>query len=463
MAVKLSERAYKKWLQKRKQTLIAFTLQNVLIGTEFSLTFLTLWLYLKEMVKPDYPKVYYSAISSSYLLISMSSSLVIGRLSDRYRNVRRTAIVLNILAAFGNVIYALPFSPFLLLFGRLLSGFGGPLRSVIIGELARVYSNEELLSIYSVMGMAYSIGFVFGPGINFAFKSVNVEIGAWNITYLNLPSLFLAVLFIIQIMLTLYFVHDLSKEYDLKEEDGLSIKRSNAAQCDSQVTISYFETEDSPLITKRCNNMPSTINVLKQLFSKLPTTLLLCSAFFENYFVVSFDIWLPLLVVDVLKWSIVELNLIVLLTGVSCIASCIILIFKTPVDKTIYLLAIFSTISIIFSESTFMVLSYISNCLPLSITLWIIFGISYCFLIVTEEIFLVGCLAKMVSSHIQTYVDSIRLTMYRLGGLAALATSALIFDYILIVGTVHVVLVVIGITLLIYERHALRYPKIIIY
>ena len=60
--------------------MIVFIIEILFIGFEYSATFLTLWLYIENIVKPKSPKVYYSAISGSYLLGSLLFSMFLGKI-----------------------------------------------------------------------------------------------------------------------------------------------------------------------------------------------------------------------------------------------------------------------------------------------------------------------------------------------------------------------------------------------
>ena len=48
--------------------------------------------------------------------------------------------------------------------------------TIFSGELARSYPQEELPSKFSTMGMAFGLGFIVGPGINFAFLKMDFQL-----------------------------------------------------------------------------------------------------------------------------------------------------------------------------------------------------------------------------------------------------------------------------------------------
>ena len=117
----------------------------------------------------------------------------------------------------GNVLYAMQFSPWLLFAGRCIAGLSGSSRSVISGEIARCYFRENLCSKLSLVGVAFGIGAVFGPVINSLFLSTDICVGHWHITELNMPGVYVAVIFALLQIAVFMLGHDLSKEYDPKE------------------------------------------------------------------------------------------------------------------------------------------------------------------------------------------------------------------------------------------------------
>ncbi|XP_057289463.1 uncharacterized protein LOC130612180 [Hydractinia symbiolongicarpus] len=467
----------KRWERKRKLTTIAFALECLFLGMEYSVTFLTLWLYLRELVQTSSPKLFYSFISAAYLVAGVVSSIFIGRLVDRYRNVRQTIFICNFMVIIGNILYALPFSAWFLLFGRLISGIGGPLRSVISGELARCYPSDKLSSKLSIMGMMFASGFLVGPGFNFAFKSVNVGIGKWKIEYVNAPGLYMAVLFILLQIICTFLVFDLSKEYDLKEnekEHAEANKKSdhnvhygslstNETTKVHEFSITYnTKTENNPLIKEVNDKKQTMFLVTKELFKCIDTLLLLCGSFFSTFCIVVSDMWLPMLVVDVMNWSITELNIIVLCGAITCFISMFYFSWRTPSDGVLFILAVLSTIFLTVLIGVLTFLYFYHSRLSINIFMWVVYDIGFGILIILEEIFFIGCLAKMVSSRIQTYAESVRLSMSRLGALTGLLTSATLFEWMKVVGPIYMAMSLLLACLIILRRKRLQRPTLLI-
>ena len=282
-----TQKQSKQWEQHRKSTTLIFAIESAVMGMEYSVTFLTLWLYIKDLVKPDHPKVYYGVISACYMFSSILSSLIVASFVDRYRRVKTVFLSVNVIVIIGNIIYALPFSPWILIAGRLLSGLAGALKPVISGELARCYPSEELPSKFAIIGASFVSGFVTGPAINFAFKSCNFWIGGWHITYENIPGLYMAALYFIVEIMCLFMVFDISREYDLKAERYELIEMDRKNSTDNAIEICEPNSpENSPLLINKITP-PSVMSVCKTLLHDFDAGLILALSFFSMYLIVS--------------------------------------------------------------------------------------------------------------------------------------------------------------------------------
>ncbi|XP_066924052.1 uncharacterized protein [Clytia hemisphaerica] len=547
----------KQWERKRYWTTKAFTLECIMLGMEYSVTFLTLWLYIKEMINTDQPKLFYSLVASSYLIAAVILSVFIGRWVDRTRKVRQIFLICNTLVIIGNIMYAFHFSPWFLVFGRLVSGADGPLRSVISGEIARCYPDSEVLSRFSSMGMAFALGFIVGPGVNFMFTTVDFNIGAWHVTYVNIPGVYMALFFFITQICVFFMVHDLSREYDLKADAILKpilpgdIKPlpvttsffyapSNAntqSQSDrftksvqipvkpKETTINFYDdtlietalrtqqeqerrnkfkmqrlemsgmfirpfafpklasnqvvpviTEDSSLTSSSSSNYSSISSssstssdeqskadhILCTILTNADSLLILALTFILWYWMVAFDMWLPIMVVDVMEMSITELNGIVF--GFGCISAVIlgIMSLKSFSDRMLYNLSIICMIALALMELIFIYMRFRHSQMYINIVLWIIWGTLFAIVVIMDEVFLVGVMAKMTSSKVQTFSESLRLSMSRFGALLALLTSAALFEWIEYVCGVGVIVSLLTLVILIKRRKSLRAPVICI-
>ena len=432
-----------------------FVCQGAALGMEYSLTFITLWLYLETVIKEKYIILFYSLISAAYLMAQIVSSVVFGRIVDRHRNTRMIFLIGNSLVVIGNFLYMLPFSSWCLLAGRLISGGGGCLRSVMTGEIARSFNGHELSSKFSLMGMAFGMGFVLGPGINFAFINTNFWIGRAHITYANAPGLYLAIIFILMQVIASLFVSDLSKEYDLKQHHV------------EEITRKYKETD--PLILNECQTTSSvfvqpmtSFSVFIKVSSHCDTVIVLIFSFMLMYCLVAMDLWQPLVVVELIHWGVLELNIIVLGYGIASVGVMLVLSRWPLNDHAMVYFSIFCSVSVSVMLLIFLAFKLYHTNLVFNIILWVIYGVLVAMVVVMEEIFLIGIMAKMTSSTVQSFTESIRLAASRSGALLALLTTAAAFEYLEYVCTALAIITFLGGILLYWRRKPFQEPKILI-
>ena len=157
------------------------------------------------------------------------------------------------------------------------------------------------------------------------------------------------------------------------------------------------------------------------------------------------------------------MNAIVFGSGVACAAVLLLSILKSPSDLQIYVAALFSTLGLVLLIIVFLTLSMYHSNLLYNIVMWVIFAVSFGIVLIMDEVFLVSCLAKTVSSRIQTIAESIRLSMNRLAALLALLTASFLFEWIKVVACFYIIVCIITLTLFVLRRKVLMHPTIKIY
>ena len=449
----IEEKYMEQWERKRSRAMKAFTCQAAALGMEYSLTFITLWLYLETLIKEEQIVFFYSIVSAAYLSSQVLTSIIFGRIVDRYRNVSLMFFIGNSLIIVGNILYTLPFSSWCLVAGRFLSGGGGCLRSIMTSEIARSFPEEKLSSKFALMGMAFGLGFVLGPAINFAFINANFWIGSVHITYANAPGLYLAVIFIMVQIMAIFLVSDLSKEYDLKQHYVNKI----------------LLNEKEPLlgnndrkISKKKNRISSCI-VLNAILKHFDTFLILAFSFTLMYCLVAMDLWQPLIVVELMKWGVLELNIIIFYYGFAAVVIMLLLSYRPLSNHHMVYFSILCTLSITVLLLIVVTFTLYHTNLVLNIILWVVYGTLTAVVVVMEEIFLIGIMAKMTSSSVQAFTESIRLAASRSGALMALLSAAPVFPYLHYFCACLATLTFIGAAVLFCRRKPFQNPKILIH
>ncbi|XP_047140587.1 uncharacterized protein LOC124815820 [Hydra vulgaris] len=444
-------------LLKRKCTFIAFSLQLFVIGMEYSMTFLTLWSYINEMINTNTPKIYYSAVSVSYMLASIIATPFVGRIVDKSRNVKACFLTNNLLMFIGNFLYCLHFSPYFLIGGRIIAGFGGSLKSVVYSETIRIYSASETSSKLSILSVMYNLGFTIGPVFNLFFKNINFFIGGLQLRYVNFPGFFLGFLCLFMEIITVTMVHNVSKEFDSKDEKAFLY-----CLIENEQTLNEFHeklpkfTVELPMIPENMqliqnsnisqnNPKPQSkkytgFHILKVLFVNFNSALLLFSSLFLSFFIVNTDIWLPLLVIEKMNLSMIEMNISFFGASGFCVFILIVFIRKPCSDNNLIILLIIVLFGLSVVSASFIILSHYPDNKVLNFFLCIVYMLSFGGAPIITDVFFVNTLAKMIKPNILTFADSIRSTMDSTGVLLALSCSAFMFDYVDLFGTLYVII-----------------------
>uniref|UniRef100_A0A7M6DLX6 Major facilitator superfamily (MFS) profile domain-containing protein n=1 Tax=Clytia hemisphaerica TaxID=252671 RepID=A0A7M6DLX6_9CNID len=435
--------SYKQWLKKRQITTKLFYFIGLILGIEYSFTFATLLVYLKDFLQvKNNLNIFYSCISGIYILSMIISSVFVGKIFDRTRRTRLIFSFILALVTIGNVLYTIPISPYLLLFGRLLSGLGDCLRAIIVAEVARSFAPDEVVSQISAVSCTYVVGFTLGPCINSAFVRADFWFLGVHVEYSNGASLVTCFLYMIAFFLSLFFVSDLSREFDLKEAlKSFSAEELEEASLDSEqklITNERFESdheESTPMIENKSSfktgNEMETMFVLRKFFTNLDTILILVMSFTTMFCVVVYDLWVPLACIELLNWTNLDINLIYLTNGTISLLFLLVGIFKPPkTDKMIYLgYAAFPSIMIIFGAFFFFKFDT-WHIIWLDAFLWLVTCLCLSIIITAEELFLITTLAKMVPSQAQSISEGIRLASTRLGSALGLFTATFTFQHL---------------------------------
>lgn len=239
------------WREKRQRLFIYWCFTNFIHGMIHSIRYSSQYLYFKDVMRVSNPDFLYGLSVSFIGASGVIFPLFISPLIDRTRKIKQAIFVVNILGLFGNLLYALPFSPALPLIGQLLAGTTPAFGVIAMGEISRCYSSKKLTKRVSALSLIYSIGTFTSIGLVFTFLYIDFDIGKLHINYANMPGIFLALAFALSTLLAPCLVSDISKEFDLKLEER--IKRSSGGSTPKKLS----STEPTPDLSTRSSSAES--------------------------------------------------------------------------------------------------------------------------------------------------------------------------------------------------------------
>ena len=208
------ERKNVSFVWKRRLTVTAFCIRMFLIGVEYAIILPSVWLYLKTFQVKTW---FLGLVVAVYTVAAMISLPIVGRLFDKTRRTKEIMFVMNTFEFVGSLIYAMPFSPWLMLVGRFLAGLGDGFFAAANGEITRVFPASKRIGVFALLEVGRVLGITFGPSLNFFLENIDFYIAKWHIFYGPAPGLFMAIIWLLMQVVTFFMVFDLSK-HEVGEE-----------------------------------------------------------------------------------------------------------------------------------------------------------------------------------------------------------------------------------------------------
>jgi multidrug resistance protein len=135
--------------------------------------------------------------SSNALMVTMMTVLyaaaqffaapILGKLGDRFG--RRPVLLISILgSAVGYLIFGIGGALWILLLSRLIDGFTGGNQSTAAAYIADVSKPEERAKNFTLIGMAYGLGFILGPALGGALSPISLNAPVFAAAGLSLAA-----------------------------------------------------------------------------------------------------------------------------------------------------------------------------------------------------------------------------------------------------------------------------------
>lgn len=406
---------------------IIFSLQCFCIGIDYSSSFISVWPYLKNMIKPESPKYFYLAICSSYHISAIVMSIILGKYIDQRGSVRKTFICVNMLMVIGSIVYVMPFSPWLPVLGRFIAGVGGALIPITAGETAKCYPSSVMKRKFSLFYSLYNAGFIIGPGVMLTFKSVNICLSVLNIRYENFCGLLTVVLMSSLAVISYIALDDVSNIYHI-----------NKTMVDQE--------------TKRDVSWCS-------LCSHVDVGFILILSFFGKYFYCAVEMWLPLLIMEVRRESITEMNMMMMTSGLISVIVLVIFSIIRISNSQIFYFSVLGNLSFCGVLGVYLLYYFFPLNAYVKMTGTLVYGVSLAGLGVSDGIFVINTLAIMSPPSKQALAESTRVSFGRAGFLCALILSPWLFDWMPFVTLVYICIVLCQAIFMLVRIKTLICPK----
>ena len=477
---------WKTWKQKRRNTMIGFCIVCIVSGVDYGIVFATFYKYLTNHVSSTHPLLMYGFAITLFTAFSTIYAMVAAYLLDKYGKIRYYVNITLVIQILGNIFYIIPFAPFIL-FGRFLAGAGDSLPNMLSGEAMKIYGKEGGTAVWKISS-AYSIGWAFSPVLSLVFMNVKLQLGFIEVDYTNIAGIVLVVLCSITLMLVNIIIHDCSNEFNLKEylskniivpdenheffeipEIECSKKESSIEEtpvnndyefdtfhcensisetsCTNEEEMSRFSRSSSSnddhtsdeesgyekrkLLGPSLSYKKHSKLTLATCLMKHPVILLIYVAdMFFIYCLFTLDILIPLIVLELLQWSFESLTIILTVYSVVYTISLFILSNVCTTNRSIFILSICSMIFQVVGLATTTCIKVLERQSTRDIILIILLLVSFIFMWFIQEIFFITTLAKMVSSDVQNFAESIRFGGSNISCLVAALISSVTLNYL---------------------------------
>ena len=410
----------------------------------------TIWIYVTTQILTNKPYLVFAILNAIIFLPSVLLNPFIGYFGDKFRRPKLMLCITNMLSIVGSVLYMLYYSARYPIIGGFLLGFRFPLRSIMVAEIARSYSEDEVSRKLPLFSNFYYVGLCPTVVILIFFDKVDIHIGGFHIQYGNINAIFIIVMTIITQVLAVFYAHDLSMEYDLKQEEATQSKKSEYEEIKM---VKNEEERKGLLVEHRFGHLKN----MKRLFTSFDVVLSYFLTFLFGYAELTMLKYIPIVVLTKLNYSIIVLNIGLLANSLLSIAIIVFLVRVCITSKSAYYACLIAFLSMIVVGFLFLLMnptnSYTVNWI-LAMLVYTIFSVFY----LADDVFLVCITAKLVKSDIQSFAESFRLSFKHIASVLAGLSIEIVADYYKTFYISLSLVILISLCLLLYRRKSLSKP-----
>ena len=456
----------KKWEIKRLQTFTMFCLLFMVNGMKYCLFIETCWVYVKRQLSPERPYLIYSIMVFSRYLVAAIFNFPLTYWHDRTRKTKLIMISVNFLSIIGSFVYIVNKSFIFPLIGTVLLGSPWLMQPVAVGEMSRAYPPKDVTQKLPLLTLASYVGYF--PAALFLYTSKNLQfyIGPFLINYENALGVIMAASYFIFQVLTVFFVHGLSLEHDLKSD---LLSEETKIKVTGKATEAFPASMNSPRqnqmdhsmqkqITEYDANKTTMLKNIKRLLTNVDVLLVYGLVLLFYYSALLLFNYLRIVVEKKLGYDIQIFNILLLIYGL------ILILFIPFVVKV----KIGSKFAFIIGLLSFVLLIIILVCLQginrrytkqQNIGLLAVVMILFSFVYIGEDVFLTCTVSKFVKPDIQSFADGVRSMCVVLGRGFGNLSIILIAANEQIVFAVLLTVLICFTMILFYRRNTLMKPE----
>ena len=424
----------------------------LLSGMQSAFQNATIWIYVTRQVMTNKPYLVFAILNAIIFLPSVLLNPFIGYFGDKFRRPKQMLYFTNLLSIAGSLLYLLYYSTWYPIIGSFLLGFRFPLRSIMVAEIARSYPADEVTRKLPLFSNFYYVGLCPTVVILILFEKVDINIGGLHIQYGNINAIFIIATAVIIQVLAVFYVHDLSKEYDLKQEE--STQYEECAYEENEMAEIENNGEKRGFLVE--NEFGHFENV-KRLFTSFDVVLSYFLTFLFGYAELTMLKYIPIVVITKLEYRIIVLNIGLLINSLMSIAIIVFLVRVYITSESAYFVCVIAFLSMIVVGFLFLLMtptnSYTVNWI-LVILVYTLFSVFY----LADDVFLVCITAKLVKSDIQSFAESFRLSFKHIASILAGLSIQMVTDYYVDFYISLSLIIAISLCLLLYRRKTLSKP-----
>ena len=450
---RINEESLKQWKKKRSSTFMVYCLMYLLSGMQTAFMNATIWVYVTRQVRTNKPYLVFGILNAIIFLPSVLSNPFIAYFGDKYRRPKLMLYCTNMLSIIGSILYMFYFSAWFPIIGSFILGFRYSLRSIMVAEIARSYPQDEVAKKLPLFSNFYYVGLCPTVVILIFFEKVDINIGGLRIQYGNINTIFIIVMTVVIQMLAVFYVHDLSKEYDLKHEEAKQNKQYKIKEKD----MVEIEGDDKEKLVLEEEEFSQTEN-LKRLFTNFDVVLSYFLTFFYAYAEMTMLKYVPIVIITKLHYKVTVLNVGLLTNSLMSIVILCFLVRVYITSKSAYYVCVIAFCSMIVVGLLFLLMKPRNSCTvnwTLAIFVYTLFSVFY----LADDVFLVCLTAKLVKSDIQSFAESFRLSIKHMSSILAGLSIQIVTDYYDIFYIFISALITISLSLLFFRRKSLINPQ----